>query len=165
MSLGKDIQQKEFRNEYQKALINILYTNNFVVGKLNDALKEFDMTRQQFNVLRILRGQYPNPASVNLIKDRMLDKMSDSSRIVERLRVKGLIQREDCKIDKRAVEVTITQAGLELLQKIEQPINQLEDLVAGLSQEEATTLNLLLDKIRAAQPIYAEKEVQYLELD
>src|ERR1700755_2598979 len=102
MSLEEDIQQKAFRNEYQKAILNIMYTHNYLVGRMTDVFKKFDITRQQYNVLRILRGQYPDPASINLIKDRMLEKMSDTSRIVERLRLKGLVQREDGKSDKRS---------------------------------------------------------------
>src|SRR5215213_3289878 len=117
MSLENDIQQKSFRSEYQKAIINILHTQNYLVGIMTDVFKQFDITRQQYNVLRILRGQFPEPASINLIKERMLEKMSDSSRIVERLRLKGLIQRAGGKTDKRSVEVTITQDGLDLLKK------------------------------------------------
>src|SRR5689334_21584842 len=122
MSLEKDIHRKEFRNEYHKATLNIIVTHNYIVGKMNDMFKDFDMTRQQYNVLRILRGQHPGHASVNLIKDRMLDKMSDASRIVERLRIKDLIKREDCKNDKRAVEVTITEKGLQLLDVMENEV-------------------------------------------
>src|SRR5687767_13937598 len=107
MSLANDIQQRTFRTEYQKAIINILYTENYMVGKMTEVFKAFDITRQQYNVLRILRGQYPDPASINLIKDRMLDKMSDSSRIVERLRTKGLVHRAGGKNDKRSAEITI----------------------------------------------------------
>src|SRR5688500_7319778 len=108
MSLEHDIQQKEFRNEYQKAILNILYTQNYLVGRMTEVFRQFDITRQQYNVLRILRGQYPEPATVNLIKERMLEKMSDTSRIVERLRIKGLLERADGKTDKRSVEITIT---------------------------------------------------------
>ena len=86
MSLENDIQQREFRNESQKAILNILFTSYFIQDKMNELFKEYDITRQQYNVLRILRGQHPGHASVNLIRERMLDKMSDASRIVERLR-------------------------------------------------------------------------------
>jgi len=149
MSLEKDIHQKEFRNEYHKATLNIIVTHNYVVGKMNDLFKDFDITRQQFNVLRILRGQHPGHASVNLIKDRMLDKMSDASRIVERLRIKELIKREDCKNDKRAVEVTITDKGLQLLDSMEQLVAKVDSLFFGLSESDARELNSLLDKIRS----------------
>ena len=148
MSLEHDIQQKTFRNEYQKALLNILYTQNYIVGRMSDVFKQFDITRQQYNVLRILRGQYPEPATINLIKERMLEKMSDSSRIVERLRIKGLIQRADGKTDKRSVEISITAEGLDLLQKMKDPVEQIDSILKTLSQEEANELNLLLDKVR-----------------
>lgn len=149
MSLEKEIHQKEFRNEYHKATLNIIVTHNYVVGKMNDMFKDFDITRQQFNVLRILRGQHPGHASVNLIKDRMLDKMSDASRIVERLRIKDLIKREDCKNDKRAVEVTITEKGLQLLDTMEGHVAKVDELLYGLSESEARELNMLLDKVRS----------------
>ncbi|NJM25613.1 MAG: winged helix DNA-binding protein [Bacteroidia bacterium] len=149
MSLEKDIQQREFRSEHQKALLNLLYTNNHVVSQMNDMFKNYEVTRQQFNVLRILRGQYPGHASVNLIKERMLDKMSDASRIVERLRVKGFLTREHCESDKRAVQVTITESGLALLTKMENDVAQLDSLLNNLSEDETRTLNVLLEKIRS----------------
>ncbi|MBT1703308.1 MarR family winged helix-turn-helix transcriptional regulator [Chryseosolibacter indicus] len=162
MSLSQDIKQKEFRSEYQKAILNILYTHNYLITHMSDAFKDFDITRQQFNVLRILRGQYPKPATVNLIKDRMLDKMSDTSRIVERLRLKGLINREDSKNDKRAVEITITESGLELLEKMEGPVDNLEKLLYNLSEDETRQLNTLLDKMRGSQ--LDESEIAHEEL-
>jgi len=156
MSLEKDIQQKEFRSEYHKAIINIMFTHTFLVGKMNDLFKDFGITRQQYNVLRILRGQYPGHASVNLIKERMLEKMSDASRIVERLRLKGFIRREDCKNDKRAVEVTITDKGLELIENMEEHVKKLDSIFYHLGEKETRELNTLLDKLRAGgkqQPI------------
>ena len=102
MTLEKDIQQKEFRSEPQKAILNILFTCYFIQDQMNTVFKRYDITRQQYNVLRILRGQHPGHASVNLIRDRMLDKMSDASRIVERLRLKDLVTRKSAEHDKRA---------------------------------------------------------------
>jgi DNA-binding MarR family transcriptional regulator len=164
MSLNKDIQQKEFRNEYQKAIINIMYTHNYLVGQMTDVFKEFDITRQQYNVLRILRGQYPGVASVNLIKDRMLDKMSDTSRIVERLRLKNLISRNDCISDKRSVEIRISEAGLELLNRMEGPVDELERSLHGLTEGETILLNSLLDKLRsgAIENLVEEPEAELL---
>lgn len=163
MSLENDIHQKTFRNEYQKAIINILYTENFLVTKMTSIFKHFDITRQQYNVLRILRGQFPEPASINLIKDRMLDKMSDSSRIVERLRAKGLVERAGGKNDKRSVEITISQEGLDLLKKMQPQVNSMENLLHNLSAEETRDLNFLLDKIRSAET-ESEKMSHTLEL-
>ena len=164
MSLNKDIQQKEFRNEYQKAIVNILYTHNYIVSHMADVFKEFDITRQQYNVLRILRGQYPGYASVNLIKDRMLDKMSDTSRIVERLRLKGLITRTDCISDKRSVEIRISDAGLELLDRMEGPVDELEKSLHGLTEGETILLNSLLDKMRVGviENLVEEPEIELL---
>jgi DNA-binding MarR family transcriptional regulator len=165
MSLEHDIQQKAFRSEYQKAILNIVYTQNFLVGRMQDVFKRFGITRQQYNVLRILRGQFPEPASINLIKERMLEKMSDSSRIVERLRIKGLITRSDAKSDKRSTEVTITQAGLELLKQMKTPVDALDNMLQHLTLDEARELNLLLEKVRFTndQPD-TEKLLNSLEL-
>ena len=148
MSIEKDLKQRVFRNEYSKVILNIMFTNNYLVNTMNEVFKNFDITRQQYNVLRILRGQYPHHASINLIRDRMLDKMSDASRIVERLRIKELIYRKECVEDKRSVEVTISEKGLELLKKMDHEVNQTDNLVSNLTLQEARILNELLDKIR-----------------
>jgi DNA-binding MarR family transcriptional regulator len=148
MSLENDIQQREFRSESQKAILNILFTCYFVQDQMNTLFKKYDITRQQYNVLRILRGQYPGNASVNLIRDRMLDKMSDASRIVERLRLKDLVNRKSAEKDKRAVEVTITEAGLKLLDEMQEAVDEFESLLDNLSEDETRHLNALLDKIR-----------------
>jgi DNA-binding MarR family transcriptional regulator len=164
MSLSKDIQQREFRSEYQKAMLNIMYTHNFLITEMSDLFKGFDITRQQFNVLRILRGQYPNPASINLIKDRMLDKMSDTSRIVERLRLKGLLTRADALRDKRLAEIMISPAGMELLDKMEKPVITFESRLHNLSVQEAKQLNYLLDKLRDNSEHDLSEENEALEL-
>ena len=147
-SLEQDIVQPKFQNENQKAVINIMYTNNYIIAKMNDFFKAYDITRQQYNILRILRGQYPKPATINLLKERMLDKMSDASRIVERLRVKGLINRDICINDRRAAEITISEQGLALLEKMDEIASKLNDLTKNLSNSELTELNRLLDKLR-----------------
>ncbi len=112
MSPSKDILLSDSRNDHQKAINNIFYTYYFLVDKINDQFKKYDITRQQFNVLHILKALQPEYASVNLIKAHMLDKMSDVSRIVERLRLKGLVLRQSAEKDKRSVEVIITPKGL-----------------------------------------------------
>jgi DNA-binding MarR family transcriptional regulator len=164
MSLEDDIQQNAFQNEYQKAIVNIMHTHNHLIGMMSDVFKKFDITRQQYNVLRILRGQYPAPASINLIKDRMLEKMSDTSRIVERLRLKGLIQREGGKNDKRSAEVTITPEGFNLLKKMQGSVDELELVLTNLSIDEARELNSLLDKLRNNRSHEAEKLLHSLKL-
>lgn len=149
MRLEEEIVQSSFDSVHHKAFVNIIFTNNYLTNRLNDFFKKHKITRQQFNVLRILRGQHPNPASINLIKDRMLDKMSDASRIVERLRVKGLVSRVKCEEDRRAVEVTISDKGLKLLQQTDQHSDDFRKLLINLSEAEAEQLNDLLDKIRS----------------
>lgn len=148
MSLENDIQQPEFRSESQKAILNILYTSYFIQDKMNELFKQYDVTRQQYNVLRILRGQHPGHASVNLIRERMLDKMSDASRIVERLRLKELVVRKSAEKDKRAVEVSITDAGLKILSDMQEAVDEFESLLDNLTEQETHQLNQLLDKIR-----------------
>ena len=136
MALEKEIHQTGFRSEHQKGLLNIFYTYSFLVSQVNESFKKYDITRQQYNVLRILRGQYPNHVSVYTIRDRMLDKMSDASRIVERLRIKGLITRKSAEKDKRAAAVTITDQGLELLKVMEPETDRLDSLLGTLSEME-----------------------------
>ncbi len=148
MRLEDEIVQKEFLDENHKALVNIIYTYSFLINKMSGFFKSRGITRQQFNVLRILRGQYPNAANLNLIKDRMLDKMSDASRIVERLRIKNLIDRRQSRHDRREVEITINQAGLELLEETDLEINKFYRMFDSLNPEELKLLNSLLDKFR-----------------
>jgi len=147
-TIGEEIVQSSFSSEYQKLMVNLIYTNNFLSDKFSCELKEFDITRQQYNVLRILRGQYPKPASMNLIKERMLDKMSDTSRIVERLRLKNLIERAQNNHDRRGVEVRITEEGLQLLKQTEPIVAKSEEPLQNLTVEEAAQMNYLLDKLR-----------------
>lgn len=148
MRLEEEIKQKKFRDEYQKAVVNLIYTNNWLVAKHSPIMREFGLTVQQYNILRILRGQYPNPATVNLLKERMLDKMSDASRLVDRLLDKGLLVRKSCEIDRRRVDITITQAGLDILAKIDVAEEKMYQLLKSITPEEAATLNDLLDKLR-----------------
>lgn len=148
MGLSEDIKQREFKSEHHKALINIIYTYNHIINEMNVFFKEIDITRQQYNVLRILRGQYPNPCSINLIKERMLDKMSDASRIVQRLSSKGLVNRDPSDEDRRSVEVTISKEGLELLSSTDDKVHGFEHLLESLDESEAKQLNELLDKLR-----------------
>jgi len=148
MKLEEEIYQRKFQSENQKALVNFLYTHSYLINRLEGFFKSYGITRQQFNVLRILRGQEPGSVQLSLIKVRMLDKMSDASRIVERLRLKGLIARKQDKNDKRAVAISISPKGLKLLESADQGIVEFYKLFDNLSQEELTTLNNLLDRLR-----------------
>lgn len=148
MRLEEEIKQERFTNQYHKAVVNIIFTNNWIAGLQTEILKPYGITMQQYNVLRILRGQYPNPATIKIIKERMLDKMSDASRIVEKLRTKGLVERTTRASDRRNVDVLITKKGLEILEKTDRPEHQLENRLKALSENEIEQLNCLLDKAR-----------------
>jgi MarR family transcriptional regulator, multiple gene regulator MgrA len=146
--LEEEIMQTTFRNERHKAIINLVYTGNWLTDKHSRFLKDFSISEQQFNILRILRGQHPKPASITLLKERMLDKMSDVSRLVERLRIAGLVQRDLCIHDRRAVEVVITAQGLKLLSAIDNRADEVDTVLSTLDCQEIIFLNYLLDKIR-----------------
>lgn len=147
MGIENDINQRKFNSEYQKSVINIIYTYNWLREKLQDIFDREDLTMQQFNILRILRGNAA-PLSTLQIRERMLDKMSDTSRIVDRLIIKGLARKVINKSDKRLVDVSISERGKKLLQKTDVFETEIEQLIGNLSEAEAKTLNKLLDKIR-----------------
>ena len=147
MGIEKDIQQTNFRNEFQKMSINIIYTANWLNEKMGQILATEDITQQQFNILRILRGS-ECPLSTLKIRERMLDKMSDTSRIVDRLIVKGLVEKTACVKDKRLVDIIVTKKGLQLLEKLDALNEQIDSILKGVSEKEATTMNQILDKLR-----------------
>lgn len=149
MKLEDEIKQvKAFRSEYSKAIVNLIFTYNWFDSHSKSFFKEFDITSQQFNVLRILRGQHPQPSTINLLKERMLDKMSDASRLIERLLIKGLVERTKASSDKRAVDIYISPKGEKLLSKIDLKMPFFEDQFKTLTDDEVVTLNTLLDKLR-----------------
>jgi len=148
MKLEEEIKQIKFRNENHKLAVNIVFSHNWLMSLQSELFGGFGITANQFNILRILRGQYPNPASVILLKERMLDKMCDASRLVERLRLKGYIKRELSSNDRRRVDVIITEEGLSLLSEIDKHISKYDSIFQNLSCEEAKLLNELLDKMR-----------------
>ncbi|WP_192823449.1 MarR family winged helix-turn-helix transcriptional regulator [Rufibacter sp. LB8] len=148
MKIEEEIKQPVFKDPYHKAHINLIFTANWVGLRQSNLFKPFGVTLPQYNVLRILRGQHPKPATVNLIIERMLDKTSNASRIVDKLEVKQLVTRTQCATDRRTVDILITEKGLALLKQMD----EVEDLkkvgVHNLSAQEATLLSDLLDKIR-----------------
>ena len=150
MSIDKDINQRKFRNEYQRAAINLIYTYNWANEQIKQLFDQFDITPQQFNILRILRGA-GEPLSTLQIRQRMLDKMSDTSRIVDRLLKKGLVKKMTCKADRRLVDVTISDKGLKMLEKMDRHQDDMDAVFKSLSEGEAKTLNKLLDKIRHSE--------------
>jgi DNA-binding MarR family transcriptional regulator len=147
MGIQEDINQSKFRNELQKASLNIIYTFNWMNEQMKGLFEKHGLTSQQFNILRILRGA-GQPLSTLQIRQRMLDKMSDTSRIVDRLIIKNLAKKVVCKTDKRLVDVSITENGRKLLAKLDKFENEMDAVLSNISIAEAKTLNKLLDKIR-----------------
>ncbi len=150
MRLQEAIKQKRFKSERHKAFLNIIWAHNLLTTWLEQRLKVEGLTMRQYNVLRILRGHYPEPMSMGDVKQRLLDRHSDLTRLISRLIDKGLVVRLDCPQDRRVVYVQITQSGLQLLSRLDVLENEIERHLGVLSEEEAAQLNALLDKICAA---------------
>lgn len=148
MKLEEEISQTQFNSEYHKLMVNLIFTHNWFSHRLKSFLKPYSITPQQYNVLRILRGQHPKPISTCTIRTRMLDRMSDASRIVDRLTLKGFVQKQTCASDKRLVDVMITEKGLNTLSKIDEHTALLEVPSNHLSEEEAKQMNDFFDKMR-----------------
>jgi len=134
MSLENDINQRRFRNEFQKASINLIYTYNWANEQIKQFFETHDITPQQFNILRILRGA-GEPLSTLQIRQRMLDKMSDTHRIVDRLILKGLVKKITCKSDRRLVDVTISEKGLKLLEKMDLQQDEMDGIFKNITEE------------------------------
>ena len=147
MGIEKDIQQVNFRNEFQKMGINLLFTANWLNERIGRVLATEDITQQQYNILRILRGSECALSTLK-IRERMLDKMSDTSRIVDRLIGKGLVEKTACLKDKRLVDITLSKKGLVLVDKLDQFNDQIDAVLKGVDEKEAQAINQLLDKIR-----------------
>jgi DNA-binding MarR family transcriptional regulator len=148
MKIEDEIQQSAFKSGYHKAYINLLYTSNWLEQEQTSLFKPFGVTLPQYNVLRILRGQHPKPATVSLLIERMLDKTSNASRIVDKLEAKDLVTRKQCPNDRRTVDVLITDKGLALLKEMDELDGGSKTGIRNLTEEETTELNRLLDKIR-----------------
>lgn len=155
MRLEEAIKVKSFRNEYQKAIINLYFTNSILSHQFKQRLKPYGITSQQFNILRIVKGQYPNAVRVGVIKERMIEQNSDITRLVERLHNKGLLKRVVCEEDKRQQHVTITEKGLNLLQITKEVVINFEEYNTDMTLAELRELNRLLDKLRSG---YTDKE-------
>lgn len=146
--MSKETKVPRYESPFHEAIVNVSFTHNWCNDKVKQAVSPFDVTSQQFNVLRILRGQYPNPSTINLIKARMLDKMSDASRIVDRLVQKDLVMKKINSYDKRAVDILITEKGILLLKRTDKEVDLSAILSSNLTKGEAEQLNLLLEKAR-----------------
>ena len=150
MSLAKDIHQlRDFRNEHHKAMVNLIFTHHWLYEKLRHFIQKENITLQQYNILRILRGSN-GPLSTQQIRERMLDRMSDTSRLVDRMVIKELIQKHISKADQRKVDITISAKGKALLKRLDQLNNTIDHILSKLTTAEAKTLNRLLDKTRSA---------------
>jgi DNA-binding MarR family transcriptional regulator len=148
MRIEDEIKQPHFKDEHQKAIINLVYTAGWLQLRQACAFRQFALTSPQFNILRILRGQHPQPATVALLIERMLDKTSNASRIVDRLEEKKLVTRTVCPSNRRAVDIRITASGLALLDQIDASGVMQTAAHDSLSEAEARQLNALLDKMR-----------------
>lgn len=148
MTIEEEIKQAKFKNEYEKLLINQLFTGKWVGDLVSQHLKPYGLTSQQYNVLRILRGQEKKALSVNEILDRMIDKMSNVSRLIDKLKAKKLVQRKTNSIDRRQVDIEITAEGLRLLEDVDKINSDIQEKLKSLSEKEAKQLNDLLDKLR-----------------
>lgn len=149
MGISEEIKQEKFKSQYSKAVVNVIYTSAWLHQQHIQLFKLHGLTTPQFNILRILRGQHPKPATVNLLIDRMLDKSSNASRIVDKLEQKKLVERRQCSKDRRAVDVLISHHGLELLKEMDAKIEEWENTNNKLTEKEAIMLNSLLDKMRS----------------
>ncbi|WP_395804906.1 MarR family winged helix-turn-helix transcriptional regulator [Daejeonella sp.] len=149
MEIGKEINSNKFENNHQKSIVNLIYTYGWITNLLRQQLSRYDITLQQYNVLRVLRGQRPNPATINLIKERMLDKMSDASRIVDRLVQKELVDRTVNTNDRRAVDILISNKGIDILSKLDAELLFDQILNEDFNNTDAGILSDLLDKMRS----------------
>lgn len=150
MSIEEDIKQgKKFDNVYEKLIVNIMFTNGWIVDEQSKIFKPYGITTPQYNVLRILRGQHPDACTVNTIIDRMLDRMSNASRIVDRLESKGLVERTVCKTDRRAKDVLITEKGLAILNEVDSALLLWMKKLELVASNEAHQMNDALDKLRS----------------
>jgi len=148
-TIEEAIQQPRFQSANHRAQVNIVYTANWLNQRTAVALKPYGLSLQQFNILRILRGRGDEPSTVKLLTERMLDKMSNASRLVDKLKEKGYVQRQECPTDRRRVDVVITQQGLDIIGEASRAVDQMRDgNFASLSEEDAAELSRLLDKLR-----------------
>jgi DNA-binding MarR family transcriptional regulator len=148
MKIEEALRQKKFNTPQEKAWVNLIFSSNYLIDISNNIFKQFDLTSQQYNVLRILKGRHPDNASCSSVKEVMLDKNPDLTRLCDRLVTKGLIVRDTDDNNRRQVNLRITEAGIALLDKIKPCITEHNHSLKNLSDEEAETLSNLLDKMR-----------------
>lgn len=131
-----------------KAIINVLVTADRISSRINGALKPLGISKEQYNVLRILRGQRPNPCALQVVSERMISQSSNASRLVDKLVSRGLVERRLCECNRRRVDILITEPGLHLLAGADEKLAVLDDGYGPITNKEAETLSALLDKLR-----------------
>lgn len=153
MKVTKETQIIQFEDNYQKVVINLNYTYAWLNNAMRREFEKSQLTVQQSNILIILRSQYPKSATVNFIKECMIDKMSDASRMINRLVKKGFVSRCSDKADRRAADIRISDQGLEILSHLDVELKTRDFISGNLTEEEAGTLSDLLDKMRGEEVI------------
>jgi DNA-binding MarR family transcriptional regulator len=149
-TVEEELQQQQFRNDSERAFVNLIYTASWFQNRFQSFLKPFGLTPQQYNILRILKGQKDRAISLNAVKNRMLEPNSDTSRIIDRMVRKGLIERKACTQDRRQVDLTLTDTGTDLLQRVGYDIDPVIGSIHCLDRAEQQTLSEILDKLRYA---------------
>ncbi|GAB3197549.1 DNA-binding MarR family transcriptional regulator [Pontibacter aydingkolensis] len=158
MNLEHEVGYKSFRNEWQKASMSILYTQGILYNTYENFFKQFGLTFQQYNALRILRDQYPKPVSTSFLREKLLDKMSDASRLVSRLSAKELVTVTQNPSDRRLVNILVSEKGLQVLESMDGFFPELDQKLHGITEDEAKTLYHLLSKLRNSLKNMPESE-------
>uniref|UniRef100_UPI004048DCB6 MarR family winged helix-turn-helix transcriptional regulator n=1 Tax=Roseivirga sp. TaxID=1964215 RepID=UPI004048DCB6 len=155
MNIDEQLKTAKFQNQKHRLRMNMLYTSYWLAENISNFLKPYGITQQQFNLLRILRGQFPEPISTKQLRERMIISNSDTSRLIDRLCEKGLVWKRPCEHDARLIQAFIHEKGQALLAEIDKNIGKLDDVMCNITEEEALTLNKLLNKMR----FYSKEQV------
>ena len=147
-TIDEEINQSKFESDFQRAHLNLIFTANWFRDQSKAMFKQFDLTSQQFNVLRILKGAHPKVCSAGYIKDVMIDKSPDLTRLIDRLISKGLVSRCVCPDNRRKLDITITDKGISLLNKINPIVKKESEKLDNITKQEAVELSRILDKMR-----------------
>ncbi len=149
MKLEEELRTEKFKTEQQRSALSILFTANWIEERTNDCFKRFGISQEQYNVLRILKGQKGKPANLSTVQERMIHRMSNATRLVEKLKQKGYVNRVTCEDNRRKVEITITEQGMALLEQIDPILAKTEiDIFERLNEQEIRDIGILMDKVR-----------------
>lgn len=161
MEFKQAIKQKEFASPQMEAILNMVYSANHFESIMRKLLEEFDLSHEQYNVLRILRGNHPDAYELNQIRDRMLNSWSNVSRLVEKLRKKGFVTRQPKPENRRKVEIKITEEGLDFLDQVDAKLDADELMEQTLNNKQALRLSALLDEMRTnLDDLFSESNIQ-----